>query len=592
MQKSSNAYRYKNHEKGAVIMVAVMIFLVLSVTVVLGIALPISAQIRNSALVLQTKKSVFAADVLADDALYRLNLGRTLPSTMVLSMNGASSSAIISDVTGGKQIIALGESGAIDRYSKTKFIQGAGIAIAYGLQVGTGGFEMSGGPTIYGNVYSNGNVVASGGSTVTGSLIAASVSEFDTDLEVFDATTTPWGSQTLGTVNGIRTIAQKFRVSTTTPVTAIELYVKKTGTPANATIKIMNDSAGSVGTTQIGGNGSMSAAYVTTGYGWVKTFPYTPATLVPGTDYWVTINYSGTNANYYTLAMNNGLYDVGSVKIKTQSGAYYNATSSSQDLYFKIYTGSLSTISGINVGGTASAGIVNSSNVSGSLYCQGGTSNNKTCDISQPLPAPTSFPITDTYISAWKAEATAGTVRNSSWTIGGSTATSTNGPMKIVGNLTVQGGGSLTLNGPLYVTGLITVEGGGRISLASSYGAADEKIVANRVVLGGGGQITGNGTAGSYVLVIADGTDCVSSCPSDMTGRTVLSTGGAGSVVLVAPYGTIEFAGGAAAKSAIAKKMILSGGATLSYEAGLSDISFITAGSEGWGIESWKEVEQ
>lgn len=578
-------------KQGQVIMATVMVFLVLSLTVVMGISLPISAQIKNSTQVLQTKKSVFAADAVAEDVLYRLNQGRVLPTNIILSMNDATSTAEITDISGNKQVLIIGESGSVQRSVKTRFVQSAGVVINYGLQVGSGGFEMTGGPTIYGNVYSNGNIIASGGSTVTGSAVAASVTAIDLEIDNTQTTATPWGNQTVGTNSGVQTIAQSFTVSTSTPITNFEFFVRKTGTPANAIVRIFNNNSGTVGTTQIGGNGALSAALVTTNYGYVTVYPFTPITLVPGVTYWLTVQHSGTNLNFYTFGMNNNQYPNGTIRLKNRTGSYFNSSPTTQDINFRVFTGGLSAISGITINGNANAGIVNNSSIGGNLFCESGEQNNKSCDTSQPIPSPLGFPISNSNIALWKTEASSGSVRNSDWVLGGNMATSTNGPMRINGNLSIGAGATFTLGGPLYVTGKITITGGGKIILASSYGTQDEKIIAERMDLNAGGLITGNGQVGSYVVVIADGQDCPLGCLG-MTNRVITASGGTGSVVLVAPNGTIEFTGGASAKSAVARKMILSGGTTLNYESGLSNISFISGASSGWNVESWKEIEQ
>lgn len=575
----------KTHQSGQVVMVAVMIFLVLSVVVVVGISSPITAQIRNSSLVLQTRKSANAADVLQDDALYRLNSGRTLPATIVLSLNDSTSTAQIADVGGSKQIIAIGESGRTERYSKATFSQGTGVSINYGLQVGNGGLDMSGGPIIYGNVYSNGNITGSGGSTITGSASVASYLSSSPILEN-SATGTPYANIEVGKSNNVQLIAQKFRLSTANQITAISLYVKKNGAPANATIKIFNNSGGSVGTSQQGSTGSMSASLVSSNYDWVEVYPTSPISLNADTDYWLTIEYQGSNSNYYTFATNNNAYSDGALKLRNKTGStwgsYYDASPNTQDMHFQLMTGATGSMSGVIVNGNANAAVVNSSTVGGNLYCQLGSGNNKACDASQPLPSALPMPVSAANIQAWKDEAAAGTIRNSSWSIGGSTVASTSGAMKIVGDLTLNGGGILELNGPLWVTGTLSVSGGAKIQLSSAYGTGDEVIVVNRASLSGGGMVTGNGQAGNYVLLVAD----------DTTSSAINASGGTGSVVLVAPYGTITFSGGTSAKSAIANRMVMSGGTTLVYESGLADISFTTGPSGAWNVDNWREIEQ
>lgn len=566
-------------------MIAVMIFLVLSVVVVTGISAPIAFQVRNSNAVLNTRKSVNVADLVQDDALYRLNSGRSLPATIVLSLNDATATAQIADVGGAKEIIAIGESGRTERQSKAVFSQGSGVSINYGLQVGNGGLSMSGGPTIYGNVYSNGNISASGGSTITGSATVASYLSSTPFLEN-STEGAPYGGIDVGKSNNVQLIAQKFRSSSAEQITAISVYVQKTGAPANGTLKIYNNSGGSVGTSQIGSSGSMSASLVASSYGWVDIYPTSPISISANTDYWLTIEYQGSNANYYTFATNNNTYGDGEVMLKNKNGnkwgSYYQASPNTQDMYFALMSGETGSISGLTVNTDANAAVIDNSTVSGNLYCQQGSGNNKSCDTSQALPSSLAMPVSAANIQAWKDNASSGTTRNSSWTINGSTSTTTPGAMKIIGDLNLNGGGILTLTGPLYVTGTISVSGGAQIKLDASYGNSDEVVVANRVSLSGGGTVTGNGQPGNYVLLVAE----------DSSSNAISASGGTGSVVLVAPYGTITFSGGTSAKSAIANYMVMSGGTTLHYESGLADISFTNGPSGAWNVDSWKEISQ
>lgn len=582
-------------QSGQVIMAAVMVFLTLSIVVVTGISSPIVAQIRNSTIMLESRKGVTAAETLNDDALYRLNSGRSLPATIVLSLNESTSTAQVTDVGGVKQIISTGQSRNTDRITSSQFSQGAGVSINYGLQVGNGGLQMSGGPTIYGNVYSNGDITGSGGSTITGSALAAPVNSQTTHVyNIFantsyvTVTSTPPFSQNLGQANNVQMIGQSFTNPSAASISSVAFNIKKTGSPANATLRIYNNSAGNPGSTQIGASGSLSASLVTNSFDWVEVYPTTPIALSSNVSYWVVLEYQGNNTNYYTLGTNDGVAGPGmAMKLRNRSGSswgsWYAPASSTADMLFQSYTGGVSTISGVSINGIANASVVNSSTVSGNLYCQTGSGNNKSCDASQPTPSPLGMPISAANIQTWKDEASTGTIRNSSWSLGGSTATSTSGAMKIVGNLTVSAGATLTLGGPLYVTGNIYVDGGARIQLASSYGTGDEKIIATRVELSGGGLITGNGQAGSYMIVIADGVD-------NGTNYAIEASGGTGSVVLIAPNGTIEFTGGASAKAAVAYRMVMSGGTTLVYETGLADISFTSGPSGAWNVDNWKEI--
>lgn len=582
MKKNLRKNKYhKGHEDGQVIMAVVMMFLVLSVVVVGGIALPISSQIKNALLSVQTRRAMSAVELLNDDMLYRLNTGKSLPAIVVLGINEANAMAQINNTGSAIEVTSIGEAGTADRYSFARFSETTMLSVTCAIQTGSGGLEMSGGPTVYGDVYANGNIVASGGSTINGSAVAASTVEMEDEVNV-GSNSTPWGSQDVGKASNVQTIAQSFTVSTTTPVTSIDVYVKKTGSPANATIKIYNNNGSTVGNSQQGSNASLSASLINGSYKWVKTYMYSPITLTPGTTYWITIQYSGNNSNYYTFGLNNNEYSTGAVKLKNNSGSYYDPTTITEDMYFRVYTGGVSTISGITINGWASAGIINNSTVSGTMICQSGTSNNKSCYTGYPLPNEAVLPVNDSIIDIWKAKASVGTVRNSSWNLGGATATSTPGPMKINGDLIVGGGATLTLNGPLYVTGLFKIEGGAVVKLANTYGSNDEVIVANNFKLSGGGNLQASGVAGSYVALVASGTD-----GAEYAG---IAEGGTSAVVYMAPNGTLKFSGGAAAKAGVAKKIIMEGGTTLTYEAGLVDLTFLAGLSGFWNVDTWKEV--
>ena len=210
-------------------------------------------------------------------------------------------------------------------------------------------------------------------------------------------------------------------------------------------------------------------------------------------------------------------------------------------------------------------------------------------------PTPLSFPITDSNIDAWKALATAGGTYNG-LAIDGGEATTT-GPKKIIGDLTVSGGTTLSLAGPVWVTGDIVLNGGSIIKLASSYGTHDGMIIADgRIVTSGGAVFQGSGTSGSYIAAIS-----TSACPSGSctgssgTNNALDISGGSGSVVLFAPYGTAKVTGGAVIQSLIAYKAILDGGSNIIYDTGLSVIDFLDGGdtsSEGglWKVDSWSEV--
>jgi hypothetical protein len=107
--------------------------------------------------------------------------------------------------------------------------------------------------------------------------------------------------------------------------------------------------------------------------------------------------------------------------------------------------------------------------------------------------------------------------------------------------------------------------------------------------LSGGGEFAGSGQAGSYPLVLVT-SDCPAS--SFCSGNNAVTlNGGAGAVVLNAQKGTLTLSGGTAARSLVANKIILDGGATVVYESGVANMNFTSGPSGGWNIVSWREIE-
>jgi hypothetical protein len=255
--------------------------------------------------------------------------------------------------------------------------------------------------------------------------------------------------------------------------------------------------------------------------------------------------------------------------ISAGSGGKIIGSSGSQ--YNQLHVGTVS--------GTAQAHTVNYTNATGNIYCTLGTGNNKSC-ISQADPANVDFPVSDTDIAEWEADALTGGISNGNYSVGWAGATL--GPKKIVGNLTVSGGGTLTVSGTLWVTGNIYLSGGGTIQLVSGYGASDGVIIADgTITIDSGGHATSSGTSGSYLMML-----------SNNNGNNAVSiSGGAGAVIVYAPYGTINITGGASLKEVTGYKVSIAGGSSVTYESGLANNSFSSGPSGSWAIQTWGESQ-
>ncbi len=588
--------RNNKNNKGAAMLIVVMFALFASMTVVMGVVVPVLKQAEASKNIFHSKESFYMANAALEDAVYRIQNGMDIGSGGVLTLNGHDTTVTITDTINGKIIQASSDRDGVVRKMQSVVTLGEGVAFNYGIQVGQGGFELGGNSRINGNVYSNGNIHAVSGVTITGSAIAGNgiVSVIDV---VNDTPLLPTDNITFRNTASSQDFAQSFQVTQALPITKISFYIRRVGNVSDATVRIVNDSAGSPGTANIlSSNGTLSDSLVSTNYGWVDVVLPSNPVLTPGTTYWLVIDNSNQHASrYYQIGGNTG-YAGGVAKVGAYAGTWNNTNPSGLDGYFKVhmggetsYIGGGNSSGGVNIGGVAHANTVMGATVTGELYCQTGSENNKACDISLADPSPLNYPISEANINDWKAGAEAGGVTNGNVTIGGQGGSL--GPRKIVGDLTVNAGGTLTLTGNLWVTGDISVSGGGNITMSSVYGTDRGVVVADgKVSLSGGGELSGSGQAGSYLMLLSTySSDCTGSTCSGSPAITI--TGGAGSVILNAPNGILNINGGGSLRSATAYKITATGGATITYESGLANMSFNSGPSGGFNISSWQEIE-
>jgi type II secretory pathway pseudopilin PulG len=468
------------------------------------------------------------------------------------------------------------------------------ISFHYGVQVGSGGFNMTGGSVVNGSIYSNGSIIVTNGSKITGAAVAANPPALSADQT--NDTPTPISSCTastcitFATTTATEDFAQSFKISSAVQLNNIQFYIKKVGTPGDATVRIVADAAGSPGATTIL-SGTLPAASVTTSFGWVSVTMPTSPILDPSQTYWMVIDGSSNSSRYYIIGANSGGYPTGQAKIGRFSTGVWTATSpSGLDGYFKVYLGGgTSTVGGGTyvgsgiIGTTASddawAHTVQGTTVTGTIYCQTGSLNNKACDTTRSDPPAQPMPFSDSNVQEWKDDAVAGTTINGAYTV--NSAGATIGPAKINGDLLINGGGTLTLTGTVWVTGNVTVTSGGKVKLASSYGANSGALISDGyVVLNGGTTFSGSGTAGSYPFLIT-----TSACPaaSGCGGNSAISlSGGTGTVALVAQNGNVQIDGGSSLKQVTGKQVILSGGATLYYDSGLISENFMSGPGGSW----------
>ena len=598
--------RFKNSKitarqlnSGQAMITAVMFFLFITVTIVGGVSFSVLRQVKSGQDLIRSKESYYISEAGVEDVTYRIKNSKNYSAAEALSLGGFTANTTVSDISGGKIISSATNRDGDVRKVAAQVAIGAGVAFNYGIQTGQGGFGLEGGSQVNGSVYANGSILAQGGVVITGSATAANSAALAAD-QTNNSPSAPPSSVVFRNASASQDFAQSFGVSTSEVVGKLQLYIKKTGSPSNITVRIVEDNAGAPSGAQVT-SAQLSSGLVTTNYGWVDVLFPSGSLLAVGTTYWLVLDSGSTSSsNYYVIGANSGVYGTGTGKVGQYGGTWSNTSPAGLDGYFVLYLGGQQSLIGggdwtgsvvIGSGGVgdAWAHTVTGASVAGTIYCQTGSSNNKACNTTKGDPDPQPYPISQGMVDDWKDEAMTGGTINGNYSVGWAGASL--GPKKIAGNLTVDGGGTLTLTGTLWVTGSVTVTSGAKIVLASSYGTNSGVLVSDGIMnFSGGSNIKGSGQTGSYLLMLT-----TSDCPQSLScGASPAIFAGSSSftgAIFNAQNGTIALEGGATIKEATAYRITAEGGTVINYESGLINVNFSSGPSGGWNIQSWNETQ-
>ncbi len=138
-------------------------------------------------------------------------------------------------------------------------------------------------------------------------------------------------------------LAQGFKVDSTASCAYLNLLLIKVGTPGNLTVRIETDTAGSPSGTLVNANATatLTSSEVATTATWMTVNFSTAFTLTAATQYHIVIRPSATanGSNYIQwLGSTSNVYADGSMKISTNSGSTYAATSTTLDGAFIVYS--------------------------------------------------------------------------------------------------------------------------------------------------------------------------------------------------------------------------------------------------------------
>jgi hypothetical protein len=206
-------------------------------------------------------------------------------------------------------------------------------------------------------------------------------------------------------------------------------------------------------------------------------------------------------------------------------------------------------------------------------------------------PAYQALPIDAATITQWENDAAEGGTVGSQ-TVSGSSSL---GPKKISGNLTVNNGGTLTVTGTLWVTGSITLNNNAIIKLDASYGSFSGIVLAGvsgsstagAIDISNNSDAQGSGVSGSFIMLLSE----MNSSSNTAISLSNNTTG----AIYYAGSGVIDVSNNADAKEITAYKIHLNNNATITYDSGLANANFSSGSGAGAGwqyqAQSWQLLQ-
>ncbi len=552
--------------------------------------------IQNS---VKSNQAFFAAESGIEDAVFRIKNNKKYDASYSFPLGKTNISLSVTSQSGEKIIRSTGS--VLNRSQTTTAVLKTGdqtISFYYGAQVDRGGLTMSNNAKVVGNIYSNGSIEGSGSSSqITGDAWVAGSVVGQPDQQ--------WTTQDSDFEFGLRKddiyyldTAQKFIPSVSKTLNKVSLYLKKVGSPPDQTVRILNDNNGHPGKTVLG-SGTLTASKVTNVYSWVDVSFDPPSLLTAGQSYWLMIDVSRNDNNYWVWAKDStDNYSQGTGKYSADWSAKTPVWNNvNGDLNFKTIMGGESPtfIDSVSIGASAHANTLSDCIISGDAYYQNIDAQTQVSGEKYPGsqdPATKDLPISLAQISEWEQGAEGGGVINGNYQ---PSADSVLGPVKINGNLTFPGNGTVTIAGPVWVVGNILATNNVKIKLKSDLGSGVAIVADNPADRDDQGKITlSNNTvtednSSGYLLFVSVNESLDPYNPAITISNNVNST--QAQSIVFALSGLINISNNAKFKEISGYGLKLNNNTQIVYEQGLINASFSTGPGAGWQIESWQETE-
>ncbi len=163
----------RNTQGGQAMITAVLLFMALGMITVGSTATIVvrDASLANN--ISKARDSFALAEAVHEDAVYRLKNAMDIDSTETLTIGGATATATVTNVLGGKQVVSEASKNSFRKRVTTTLAEGSGVSFFYGVQVGQGGFTLNNTSSVLGNLYANGPVIGTNSNYIYGDVISA-----------------------------------------------------------------------------------------------------------------------------------------------------------------------------------------------------------------------------------------------------------------------------------------------------------------------------------------------------------------------------------------------------------------------------------
>ncbi|MCK5413041.1 MAG: hypothetical protein KAI57_01560 [Candidatus Pacebacteria bacterium] len=583
-------------ENGFIAMATLLFFISMSLIIVFSLStvvLMTNKIIKNS---LASAQSYYTAESGLEDGILRL-----IKNYDYTAINSFS---IDEDAQVNQNIIQTGNTASIKSVASYKnnerqvmaemTITTSDISFHYGVQVGEGGLTMLNGSKIVGNLYSDGSVVGSG--TITGDLVVATGMSLDANglWDTYD------DDRRFGKNGDPTDIAMSFSPASSVVLSQVSFFVKANGNPADGTVRIVEDNAGSPSTSVLATT-TFLASKIGSSYGWVNLSFSSPASLIGGNTYWIIIDVNSSPSKYFYIGRGAGNSNSISKYSSDWSGSSWT-TDALGDYEYKAWIGGLATkVEGLIIEGNAHAHDIIDATISGDARYQtiSGSTVGGNSYPGEPDPPFVALPISDSNIDDWEAAAVGYGILNSSICTQSTDITIDGGVLDC--DFEPAAGITITINGTLWVKGNINFGIDTELVLSSAYGDTSGVIIAdkigseatsgkilveNNVVICGSQGINSGScypSVGSYLLLI--------STHSGVTTYAIDVRNNSDGAVFYAHKGTANINNNANLKEVTAHKLNLSNNAIVTYESGLANASFSSGPGGGWVVNSWNETQ-